>query len=419
MLRSAARALLAIAVVLASPVRARAGGWEQSEQSPAAVGTVGAQTARADDPSAVYYNPAGLAFQRGLGVLGGVDVVSQSIAVSTPSAPTVNGSGTVATPTVFVSERLGPHFAVGIGVFSNFVQHVEYPDWAGRRSGTFFDLTTTTINPTVAIRPFPRVAIGFGFDIVPTSLALRHLGQNGNVSGPASSGVSGTGLGGNVGVLVVIVPRWLRAGASYRSAVDADLNGDGTFPDAGGAVLQQTARVSLPLPHNFGFGLASDVARGLTVSLDARLTLFSDLASLTTSYLPSGAAADAQPSKDVLVLNERDAYGFRLGGEYHFLDERLRTRLGVGWDSSPVKRGWLGPLDPDSQRVRVGVGIGFRLGVFSVDAAYSAEIAIARTSTNPVPGSATYDTIRHVIALAVSVRLEDVGVHVDIPEYKH
>ena len=48
---------------------ARAGGFEILEQSPAGVSMAGAQSAAVRDPAAVFYNPAAMTHQRGLGVL--------------------------------------------------------------------------------------------------------------------------------------------------------------------------------------------------------------------------------------------------------------------------------------------------------------------------------------------------------------
>ena len=313
-------------------------------------------------------------------------------------------------------QRLGPHFAVGVGVFSNFAEHLEYPaGWAGRHSGTFLDLTTTTINPSVAIRPIPRIAIGFGFDIVPSSLDLRHD----ITAGSSHSATTAVGLGGNVGLLIRAVPRYLQIGASYRSAVDLDLAGTGVIAVAGGALEQQEAKLTVPLPHNFAFGLGSRPANGLTLTADARLALWSDLHNLTISYTDPAAGMGAMETKDTLALNQRDSYGFRLGGEYRLIDERLRVRLGVGFDTSPVRRGWLQPFTPDSSRVAVGAGLGYHYGLCGFDVGYSAQIVLSRTSSNPDPGSATYSALRHVISIALEVRLDELGGRINVPEYKN
>jgi long-chain fatty acid transport protein len=70
MQRTPKRALLIVAALLfVAPVSAIAGGPEIADQGARATGRGGAMTVKADDPSAIYYNPAGLALQRGTGFL--------------------------------------------------------------------------------------------------------------------------------------------------------------------------------------------------------------------------------------------------------------------------------------------------------------------------------------------------------------
>src|SRR5688572_30377964 len=59
-------AVLLGTTLVSVPTAARAGGFYVPEVGPAAVGTAGAMTALAEDPSAIFHNPAGLAELPGL-----------------------------------------------------------------------------------------------------------------------------------------------------------------------------------------------------------------------------------------------------------------------------------------------------------------------------------------------------------------
>ena len=62
-----------------------AGGYQLNEQDARAVGMGGAFVATASDPSAIYFNPAGLAFQSGINVLGGINFIIPSTTYSPAS----------------------------------------------------------------------------------------------------------------------------------------------------------------------------------------------------------------------------------------------------------------------------------------------------------------------------------------------
>jgi long-subunit fatty acid transport protein len=222
--------------------------------------------------------------------------------------------------------------------------------------------------------------------------------------------MSGVGFGANVGVVVQLVRRWLRFGASYRGAIDLDLTGSGF-----GTL---SAKTTLPMPHNLSLALSSNPLPALTLDVESHVTLSSDFPSLDIKFNDS-SNPKAAPTAVSLQTNQRDTWGLRAGGEYRFFDGKLRARLGLGWDQTPVRRGWLGPLTPDNQRVVVGAGLGGTFGDVSVDAGYSAQIVLQRTSSYPVPGMASFDAVYHLVGLTVSVRLPGVGPRVDVPEFKH
>ena len=111
---------LAVAVALLASARALASGFELVEQSPEGAATAGAQTADADSAAAAYYNPAALAFQPGLTVQGGADVVLYRGTATPAAGGEAASTGLYATPTVFAGQRIAARYAIGIGVFDPF-----------------------------------------------------------------------------------------------------------------------------------------------------------------------------------------------------------------------------------------------------------------------------------------------------------
>jgi long-chain fatty acid transport protein len=382
------------------------GGFEIDEQSAPAVGMAGAYTAIADDPSAIYSNPAGLAQQPGLGILAGGHVIVARTHIS-PDGLTLWHPA--ALPTIYVAQRFLHRFSVGVGIFTNFGEHFDYPrDWRGRFIGHFVDVTTATINPTLALRITDWLAVGGGVDIVRATLDLYRTLNFGGGEGDLHVGISDFAVGGNVGVIGQLIPNHLRIGFSYRTRIDLDFSGEGAISAPAELRAQtgglQHARLSLPLPHNFAAGLAGFVGH-LVVSAEVKVSIWRDLQQLTLT-LTDPAAPGSSPTSDNVVANLHNTWGLRVGAQYGFANDRWRVRLGGGFDTSPVPLSTLGPLVPDTHRALVSVGAGFKWRWLALDIAYMAVFLLERTSTNP-DLKASYETFGQVISGSATVRLPD------------
>ncbi|HEY2748369.1 MAG TPA: outer membrane protein transport protein [Polyangia bacterium] len=393
---SAAAALpLAVTVAAMWPARAGASGFELVEQSPEATATAGAQAADASSAAAVYYNPAALAFQNGTTVQGGADILVYR-GSATASAGAADSSALYATPTVFAGARIAARFAAGIGVFDPFAFSISYPPaWAGSAFGTALDLRALAVNPSVALRPLPWLALGFGVDVVPATLAYRRAG--------AALDLSGTGVGGNAGLFVRILPRWLDAAFTYRSAIDLDLS-------------SSAAKGTLPLPHAFTFALATHPIAGLTLDADVRLTLWQDLGTVGFTF------SDMTTPKETLTLDYNDTVGVRVGASWRFWrdgdgEPRLAVRVGGGWEQSPTNAAATSPLLPDGDRYFAGGGLGARLGFVSVDAGYLAAISSDFLGADGT-FVARYHSITHTVSIALTFRVRDVPWHNDEPDFR-
>jgi long-chain fatty acid transport protein len=411
------RDLIALALVAALPRLAYAGGFEILEQSPAGVGTAGAQAARAEDASAVFYNPAGMAFQRGYNGLAGANVIVADGVVKTdpPNATRGETKTTLVQPYAYGVQRLGSHFAVGLAGFANFGQDQEYANpskFAGRFLGTFINITTFTLNPSFAFRPVPRFAFGLGLDVTPASLELKRALNFGGGEGTLHDSMTATGVGGNLGVLVQIVPQYLHFGFTYRSAMQLNFSGKAsvtTPPELFGAAPSlQNSKTSMTLPHNFTFGLSSRPVKQLSLDVDVHYALWHDIQSLTLSLSDPKAPAGTPPNVQGSQLLFKDTVGVRLGAELRLLRDQLALRLGLGWDQTAVPSKTVAPLAPDGDRFIVGVGVGWHYKAFGAEAAYLATILPERTSTDP-DFQAKYSTVAHIIGIALTRRGELFG----------
>lgn len=421
------RTSLAFVVALASmtPGLALAGGIEIDEQSARATGTAAAQTAVANDPSAVFYNPAGLVDQPGFNaqVTGSlIYTVTHADSVDPASGAPVHTEAThpALVPTLFLSQRLGKHVALGLGVFTQWGEHFGWPtNWPGRFVGQFVDITTATFDFSVSVRLLSFLSIGGGLDVVPGAVDLYRAANFGSAEGSLHVGLNGVGVGGNVGFLVDLVPHWLRLGFMYRSRVDLDLDGHGAISApvelaavAGGRQLAQT---TLILPHTLAAGLAFTPSHIFTLSGDLRVTLWRDLQALTLTLTDPAAPPGTTPQSQALPLLLHNSWALRFGGELRLVGGHLHVRLGLGYDSTPLPLVALGPLLPDAPRMEVSAGLGWHEHWISLDIGYMAVILFKETSTSP-DFRATYDSNGHVLTVSGTVRFGGVGRHVSHEE---
>ena len=418
------RRILLFGLLLSSlPRAAWAGGIEIDEQSARATGTAAAQTAVANDPSAVFYNPAGLVDQPGFNALIGGSLIYTSTKAVTGDPPTVATTAThlAFLPNLFLSQRLGRHVALGFGLFTEWGEHFGWPtSWPGRFVGQFVDITTATFDFSVSVRLLPFLTVGGGIDVIPGAVDLYRAANFGGGEGSLHVGMNGVGVGGNVGALIDLVPRRLRLGFMYRSRVGLDLDGHGVISApvelqalTGG---RQIAKTTLTLPHTLALGVAVDPSQRLTLSADVRVTLWRDLQMLTLTLTDPTAPAGTPPQSQSLALLLHNSWALRVGGELRLLGGHLHLRLGLGYDSTPLPTETLGPLLPDSKRMEIACGIGWHEHWFALDAGYMAVVLFKETSTNP-DLHATYESVGNVLTLSATVRFGGVGrrVHHDEP----
>ena len=87
------RIVVTIPIIIAMMVsHILAGGFQINEQNARAMGFAGAFVAQASDASAVYFNPAGLAFQKGWKVLGGTTFIIPTTTFTGPAPSTTKTS---------------------------------------------------------------------------------------------------------------------------------------------------------------------------------------------------------------------------------------------------------------------------------------------------------------------------------------
>jgi long-chain fatty acid transport protein len=253
---SARQHLFAVAIFagLLAPAPAWSEGFRLLDHGAAAAGQGAAFAAQADDPSALYYNPAGMTQLSGFQIMAGTNLIASETTFTATDGQKVHGgaNGLLANPPpshLYLTYGFGEslkNLTVGIGLTSTFGLIIEYPT-----SGPLANVITSAslplldIKPTAALQVADWLSIGAGLDIYTFWSAVgdghaelkRIAGLESAALGiPAGVALetngTDTALGFNAGVLVTPLRNearkpLLNLALVYRSPVT--LNASGSF----------------------------------------------------------------------------------------------------------------------------------------------------------------------------------------------
>lgn len=412
--------------MLAAP--AHGAGFAVAEQGARVMGLAGASAAQTQDASAIFHNPAGVAFLKGRQLYLGaaLDYTGTDFTGASPfPGPDVTESGDagLGVPPAFdYSHQLSERMVVGVGV------HVPYrlrASWKNRDtsySGRFVsktaELTSYSLSPTVAYKLADRLALGAALDVRLSDVAFeKNLAvpvnpfsqrvQDG-ASMRLSSGLE-PGFGFAVGLVAKPIEQ-LAVGVSYRHKVSTDFSGSAGFTPipTGNAQLDTLVARGLPaepVPVTTEVVLPSLLALGAEyrhgdwlLAADVHFQQWSSFAGLQITLedrpeLSSGALG-----------GYRDSLAFRVGVERR-LNEAWDVRGGYFYDRSAALPEAVGPAFPDASRHGAAVGASFRRGRLRVDAAnwlvFSGERSTEGKNRDGYDGS--YKSFAEVFSISVGL----------------
>jgi long-chain fatty acid transport protein len=390
-LRSLTRILLTIGC-LAIGASAFAAGFSIFEQGAKASGMAGAFVATADDPSAIFYNPAGIAQQRELSVLAGATFInfSNEFTGDPNSVYTAGTEGkydrhTFVPPNIYGIMPIGSNLTFGIGTFSAWGLRTDWHDpWVGRFISRDADLKTMSVQPTIAWQTSSgNLAIGGGVEYrrarvilnqnIPLPFPNPFTGRITDIGNARLVSDYGDDIGWNIGVLFKPSDR-LRFGASYRSEMDIDLEGDADFTQipTGNQQLDTVVGATFPKDDTISttFPFPAVAAVGVAFSPSDRVDLEFDITHMTWSRFEALAVDfDDQPARSfVREQNWDDSSAYRLGANIEATPS-WDVRLGAVYDENPQPVESVSPLLPDSDRLGFTFGAGWHHGPFIVDGA--------------------------------------------------
>lgn len=382
------RLIAVAAAIVGSAAGVHGAGFHIAEQGAKAMGMANAFTAQADDPSALFFNPAGIAFQKGTQFSLGVTVINvpetEFDGTTNISEPTVvhdkARKDIFFPPNVYMTKSLeSMPLSFGLGVSSLFPLAKRW-----NSSGDFRDVVEDiaikplNFQPTVAYRIEPlNLGISAGVDVTYAIVQLRKrtFSPSGIDLGELDVEGTGSGVGYNWGLLWK-PSKSLSFGASYRSEVKLDLEGDAGFIASnsvtaaalgiGTQPISTDVSTDITLPEIWKFGVAWKPVEKVTLEIDADRTGWSSYDKLELTFgQPLAAAFNNKPTPK----NWNDVWAYRFGAQYE-ATENLDLRAGFGHDETPVPDQTLGAELPDADRQNYTFGIGLHDDRATLDLAY-------------------------------------------------
>ncbi|MDP8207482.1 MAG: outer membrane protein transport protein [Candidatus Electryonea clarkiae] len=385
-----------------------AGGYNLAGVGAKALSMSGAYRAIADDYSAMFWNPAGLA---GQGTALSIEVKSLFPMVwVTPNMPEAypgysgyrNGVEETTRAKAFPAGSFGMTYMInekmtaGLSVFApsalgavwenlhtgpphGYNNNVAFPDDAW-----FSDLKVIDIHPSIGYQAMDNLKLGLGLGIIHGSVILGSptLLPSGTIfpvehfySANSLEG-DGWGFGFNLGA-IYDVTETIHFGVTYKGETVIPLEGSvkqnlilpnnpgivamdptqALMFSGGNLTAEPKAEADFTLPMEAGFGLAYDVNDRLTVAFDGHWTNWGAIEVI--DILMDGTGPTGAPSEDSeLLLNYEDTFRINAGMSYLLCpDKGHELYLGFYSDPTPIPDAGLRPTITDvADKYNISIG---------------------------------------------------------------
>lgn len=364
----------------------------------------GAVVARADDLSAIFYNPAGLVQLPGFQVMGGFSFIIPRNEIVTHSGGadihTLMESWVSPVPHFFTSYQLTNRVWLGLGLNSPFGLGVKYPDtWPGNANIIRATIETLNLNPTAAVKITDYLAAGGGLDLMYFNFNMTRMLPL-PFLGPQKFHLEGDtwGVGYNFGLH--LKPRDdISLGISYRSQVRQKVEGPAQFQPYNS--LNASASGSIILPDTIFAGIMVRPLEKLSVEAGAIWTHWSLFRNFDLKF--ENALGTLSEGK-----NWHNTWRGQLGVEYRALPW-LDLRAGYALENEPMPDRSVDYLVPTTDRRHTfSCGTGFRWQAMTIDLAYSLVYMPDRTVNNSLTAGVLPSTfqgrLNHVVVFSLGYK---------------
>ena len=411
--------LLLTAALGVMPGALLANGMRLASQDGFATARGEAFAATADNPSAIYYNPAGITQSESNSVRGGIYGIYLDPSYTRPAPAGTN--------TFHIENKLAavPQFfytwtppeslvTLGLGLYAPFGLGVRWPQDTGFRAVAIEGaLTYFTFDPVLALKLAPTLSIGGGVMVNYANLELEQglLRTERPFENYFRFKGDGWSVGYNLGVLWQPHEK-VSVGAAFRGSSTVNLKGHTEIEQQ--PIIRATTR---PAHAEFAFPLSAVV--GLSFRPTPKWNLefdadYTDWSSFDTPIIKQSDPPFPLRPNTPVTLKWQGSWMYEFGVTRYF-ENRWHVSAGYVYNENSVPDAYYTPLAADLDRHFFSVGVGRKGKRFDFDIAYQFGYGPARTVSGSTPSSTpgrfvgqtadgTYDFHSHAVLGTVGVR---------------
>lgn len=368
--------------------------YSASMQAPSigarATGMGGAFVSIADDPSSLFYNPAGLGLCEGTLFMKGEAFIAPYSYYEAEGADKEKSTTTVQMiPNIFFTHNFNDSFSMGLGYYVPFGLGQRWKDDAALNyNSTRSEISLQNLQAGASFKLTDDLLVGAGlaegFSKMNTKSYSIVIPDGGILPSAAYVKTEGEGRGtsGNIGFLWSPSSYDWTVGGVWQSETNVKFKGEVDIGGAGFTTFDREISMDFTFPQTACLGVSySGFDRWLlsgqvdwvnwsrmdtiTQKLDDPVTFFSPPATVITT------------DEVEIARDWKDRYIFRIGAEYEVTPE-FALRGGYMWDPSPVSTETLDPMMFDVSNNRYFVGASFPVWTTKIDVAYAYSQGIRR-----------------------------------------
>jgi long-chain fatty acid transport protein len=362
--------VLAMGAVMAVAQSGYSAGFALFEGSARGDGMGGAVVGLADDPSAIFYNPAGITQLEGFEVMAGATLIRPSTEITT-----LTPAGEVTTscierdwvpPYAYATYQMNNRVWLGFGTYSRFGLGTAFDEnWPGRYNNYNAVIKTLTLNPNVAFKVTDKFSLAAGGSAMWFDLKLQRKVPNPLTGQDIDFTLKGDswGYGYNVAARYEVT-KWMALGLAYQSEIKQSVEGSADIQ-----VSSSDASGDVTLPAMVFSGIAFKPIEQLKLEIGAVYSQWSSYDELAiTVDNPERIGMSSRES--VSPKDWKDVWRYQAGVEYSF-NKYVDLRLSYVFDETPDPDDKVDYIVPANDRDIFGIGTGLHWKDWTLDVSYN------------------------------------------------